>query len=163
MSDTSKPKGEEKLAQLKKLGDQVRTGGKGTVRRKKKIPRKAATTDDKKLQATLRRMGLNPIPGMIYLTLEIPIDPTRNTRLLHDSGIDEVTFYHQDGNVRIFKTPKVQAAVAANTFVVTGQSTEKSLADLIPELAKSAGIPDVGSVNFEEVATKTEEAPADSK
>eukprot|EP01125_Pyxidicula_operculata_P016930 TRINITY_DN587_c0_g1_i1.p1 TRINITY_DN587_c0_g1~~TRINITY_DN587_c0_g1_i1.p1 ORF type:complete len:141 (-),score=47.39 TRINITY_DN587_c0_g1_i1:280-702(-) len=140
MSDTSKPKGEEKLAQLKKLGDQVRTGGKGTVRRKKKIPRKAATTDDKKLQATLRRMGLNPIPG-----------------------IDEVTFYHQDGNVRIFKTPKVQAAVAANTFVVTGQSTEKSLADLIPELAKSAGIPDVGSVNFEEVATKTEEAPADSK
>ena len=33
---------------------QVRTGGKGTVRRKKKAVHKTATTDDKRLQVPLR-------------------------------------------------------------------------------------------------------------
>ena len=39
----------EKLA---KLQAQVRTGGKGTARRKKKVVHKTAATDDKKLQVS---------------------------------------------------------------------------------------------------------------
>ena len=35
---------------LQKLQAQVRLGGKGTPRRKKKVVHKTATTDDKKLQ-----------------------------------------------------------------------------------------------------------------
>jgi hypothetical protein len=41
----------EKLA---KMQAQVRTGGKGTARRKKKVVHKTAATDDKKLQVNLR-------------------------------------------------------------------------------------------------------------
>jgi len=36
----------------------VRTGGKGTVRRKKKAVHKTTTTDDKRLQNTLKRLGM---------------------------------------------------------------------------------------------------------
>jgi len=125
---------------LKRLQGQVRTGGKGTVRRKVKKQRKVATTDDKKLQATLKRIGVNAIPG-----------------------IEEVTFVSEDGSVRIFKNPKVQAAVTSNTFVVTGNSEVKSLKDILPNFAASQGgaddeVPDLASsgLNFEDVATSAE-------
>ena len=42
----------------------VRTGGKGTVRRKKKAVHKTTSTDDKRLQSTLKRLGVNTIPGI---------------------------------------------------------------------------------------------------
>jgi len=127
---------QEKLAQLKRNAQAVRTGGKGTVRRKKKVQRKAVTTDDKKLAASLKRLGCNSIPN-----------------------IEEVTFYTQNG-IRIFKNPKVQAAVQANTFVITGASELKefNINDLI-NATKSAGAGDdempelVDNLNFETVAT----------
>ena len=50
----------EKLA---RMADSVRTGGKGSVRRKKKAIHKTTTTDDKRLQNTLKRLGVNTIPG----------------------------------------------------------------------------------------------------
>ena len=43
---------------------QVRTGGKGSVRRKKKAVHKTAGTDDKRLQNTLKRLGINSIPAI---------------------------------------------------------------------------------------------------
>lgn len=43
---------------------QVRTGGKGTVRRKKKAVHKTISTDDKRLQSVLKRVGVNVIPGI---------------------------------------------------------------------------------------------------
>ena len=79
---------------LMKMANTVRTGGKGTVRRyvyltlfyfqfsirqclcplnlfvfyvifrKKKAVHKTNTTDDKKLQSTLKRVGVNSIPGI---------------------------------------------------------------------------------------------------
>lgn len=56
------------LEKLKKLrggaSDSVRTGGKGSVRRKKKAAHKAQATDDKRLQSTLKRLGVNAIPGI---------------------------------------------------------------------------------------------------
>ena len=44
-------------AKLEKLAAQVRTGGKGSMRRKKKAVHKVTGTDDKKLQSTLKRLG----------------------------------------------------------------------------------------------------------
>jgi nascent polypeptide-associated complex subunit beta len=68
---------------LQKLAAQVRTGGKGTPRRKKKAVHKTTTTDDKKLNSTLKRLGVNPIPG-----------------------IEEVNIFKEDGTVIHFNNPK---------------------------------------------------------
>ena len=45
-------------------GVQSKIGGKGTVRRKKKTVHKASQMDDKRLQSTLKRLGVNNIPGI---------------------------------------------------------------------------------------------------
>ncbi|CAK9177394.1 unnamed protein product, partial [Ilex paraguariensis] len=49
---------------LKKMAGAVRTGGKGSMRRKKKAIHKTTTTDDKRLQSTLKRIGVNAIPAI---------------------------------------------------------------------------------------------------
>ncbi|CAA7054518.1 unnamed protein product [Microthlaspi erraticum] len=49
---------------LMKMANTVRTGGKGTVRRKHKAVHKTNTTDDKRLQSTLKRIGVNSIPAI---------------------------------------------------------------------------------------------------
>ena len=59
-----------------------RTGGTGTVRRKHKAVRKSAAQDDKKLQAALKKLQVQPIPG-----------------------IEEVVFF-TDESVIFFKAPK---------------------------------------------------------
>lgn len=43
---------------------QGQIGGKGSVRRKKKTVHKAASMDDKRLQGTFKRLGLNTIPSI---------------------------------------------------------------------------------------------------
>ena len=43
---------------LQKLQAQVRLGGKGTQRRKKKVVHRTATTDDKKLQSSLKKLSV---------------------------------------------------------------------------------------------------------
>ncbi|KAI8463930.1 MAG: NAC domain-containing protein [Monoraphidium minutum] len=95
-------------AKLEKMAGAVRTGGKGTVRRKKKAVHKTAGTDDKRLQGTLKRLGVNTIPG-----------------------IEEVNIFQGDAVIN-FVNPKVQASIAANTYVVSGPSQTKSMADMIP-------------------------------
>ena len=42
---------------LKQLQANVRIGGKGTARRKKKVVHRTATTDDKKLQSSLKKLS----------------------------------------------------------------------------------------------------------
>ena len=49
---------------LKQLQSQVRIGGKGSARRKKKVVHRTATTDDKKLQSSLKKLSVNTIPGI---------------------------------------------------------------------------------------------------
>ncbi len=46
---------------LKQLQAQVRIGGKGTARRKKKVVHRTATTDDKKLQSSLKKLSVSGI------------------------------------------------------------------------------------------------------
>ncbi|GFQ86202.1 transcription factor BTF3 homolog 4, partial [Trichonephila clavata] len=87
---------------LSKLQAQVRIGGKGTARRKKKVVHRTATTDDKKLQGSLKKLAVNNIPG-----------------------IEEVNMIKEDGSVIHFNNPKVQASLAANTFAITGHAEPK--------------------------------------
>lgn len=100
---------------LQKMANSVRTGGKGSVRRKKKAVHKTTSTDDKRLQNTLKRLGVNTIPQ-----------------------IEEVNLFFEN-NVVHFTNPKVQASIAANTYVVSGPSQEKKLADLLPGIINQMG------------------------
>jgi len=86
------------------------------VRRKKKAVHKTTTTDDKRLQSTLKRLGVNNIPG-----------------------IEEVNLFKEDGNVIHFTSPKVQASIAANTYVVSGHAETKKLQDLLPGIINQLG------------------------
>ncbi|XP_020245429.1 nascent polypeptide-associated complex subunit beta-like [Asparagus officinalis] len=100
---------------LKKMASAVRTGGKGSVRRKKKAVHKTTTTDDKRLQSTLKRIGVNAIPA-----------------------IDEVNIFKDDFVIQ-FQNPKVQASIAANTWVVSGSPQTKRLQDVLPSILNQLG------------------------
>merc|ERR1711936_70447 len=106
----------EKLKQLQNSQQQVRIGGKGTARRKKKVVHRTATTDDKKLQSSLKKLSVNSIPG-----------------------IEEVNMIKDDGTVIHFNNPKVQASLAANTFAVTGHGENKQITDLLPGILNQLG------------------------
>ncbi|KDP35373.1 hypothetical protein JCGZ_10357 [Jatropha curcas] len=93
----------------------VRTGGKGSMRRKKKAVHKTTTTDDKRLQSTLKRLGVNAIPA-----------------------IEEVNIFKDDIVIQ-FQNPKVQASIAANTWVVSGTPQTKKLQDILPQVLGHLG------------------------
>ncbi|OEL32593.1 Basic transcription factor 3 [Dichanthelium oligosanthes] len=100
---------------LMKMAGAVRTGGKGTMRRKKKAVHKTATTDDKRLQSTLKRVGVNTIPA-----------------------IEEVNIFKDDLVIQ-FLNPKVQASIGANTWVVSGSPQTKKLQDVLPGIINQLG------------------------
>merc|ERR1712203_22839 len=104
---------QEKMGMLQA---QVRIGGKGTVRRKKKVVHRTATTDDKKLQSSLKKLNVNTIPG-----------------------IEECNMIRDDGTVINFNNPKVQASLAANTFAITGQAEVKPLTEMLPGILNQLG------------------------
>lgn len=101
---------------LRKLQAQVRIGGKGTPRRKKKVVHATAETDDKKLQSCLKKLNVNPIPG-----------------------IEEVNMFKDDGTVLHFNNPKTQAAGGANTFAITGRADEKQITEMLPGIFSQLG------------------------
>ncbi|GIX67890.1 transcription factor BTF3 homolog 4 [Caerostris extrusa] len=101
---------------LSKLQAQVRIGGKGTARRKKKVVHRTATTDDKKLQSSLKKLAVNNIPG-----------------------IEEVNMIKEDGSVIHFNNPKVQASLAANTFAITGHAENKQITEMLPGILNQLG------------------------
>ncbi|XP_065905868.1 transcription factor BTF3 homolog 4-like isoform X2 [Dysidea avara] len=104
-----------KLQKLQEKQGQVRIGGKGTARRKKKVVHKTAT-DDKKLQSTLKKLAVNSIPG-----------------------IEEVNMFKDDGNVLHFSNPKVQASLQANTFAISGNCEDKPMTEMLPGILTQLG------------------------
>ncbi|PIA29122.1 hypothetical protein AQUCO_06200012v1 [Aquilegia coerulea] len=96
------------VEKLKKMIGAVRTGGKGSIRRKKKAVHKSNTTDDKRLQTTLKRLSVNAIPA-----------------------IEEVNIFKDDTVIQ-FQNPKVQASIVANTWVVSGTPQTKKMQDVLP-------------------------------
>ncbi|KAG6897250.1 Nascent polypeptide-associated complex subunit beta [Termitomyces sp. T32_za158] len=106
-----------KLAKLQAAAAANRIGGKGTVRRK--VVRKtkpSAAQDDKKLQGALKKLNVQPIPG-----------------------VEEVNMFKEDGNVLHFTAPKVHAAVSANTFAIYGTGQVKELTELVPGILNQLG------------------------
>ena len=77
---------------------------------------KTTTTDDKRLQSTLKRLGVNSIPA-----------------------IEEVNLFTEGGEVIHFSQPKVQASIAANTYVVSGHAETKKLQELLPGIINQLG------------------------
>ncbi|KAI7729525.1 hypothetical protein M8C21_008982 [Ambrosia artemisiifolia] len=101
------------VEKLMKMAGAVRTGGKGSVRRKKKAVHKTTSTDDKRLQSTLKRLGVNQIPQ-----------------------IEEFNIFKDDNKVIQFLNPKVQASIPANTWVVSGSPQIKNAEDFLPDMAQ---------------------------
>merc|ERR1711915_22660 len=123
---------------LKKLQNEVRLGGKGTQRRKKKVVHKTATTDDKKLQSSLKKLSVNAIPG-----------------------IEEVNMIKDDGTVIHFNNPKVQASLAANTFAITGHAETKQLTEMLPGILNQLGAE--GLTNLRKMAERMPVTPMDTE
>eukprot|EP00928_Gymnodinium_smaydae_P003530 TRINITY_DN1125_c0_g3_i1.p2 TRINITY_DN1125_c0_g3~~TRINITY_DN1125_c0_g3_i1.p2 ORF type:complete len:157 (+),score=52.19 TRINITY_DN1125_c0_g3_i1:129-599(+) len=94
----------------------VRTGGAGSMRRTKVNRPSNRAADDKQLQAQFKRLGVNNIPG-----------------------IEEVNMFKEDGSVLHFSTPKVQANVQSNTYIITGNGENKSLEELLPGIINQLG------------------------
>merc|ERR1711918_290548 len=92
------------------------TGGKGSARRKTRKVHKATGQDDKRLQNTLKRIGMNAVPG-----------------------IEEVNMFTAGGEVIHFSNPKVQANIAANTYVIGGHAETKKLTDMLPGIITQLG------------------------
>lgn len=118
---------------LKQLQNQVRIGGKGSARRKKKVVHRTATADDKKLQTSLKKLNVNSIPG-----------------------IEEVNMIKEDGQVLHFNNPKVQASLAANTFAVTGHAENKQITEMLPGILNQLGAESLS--NLKKLATNVTSA-----
>merc|ERR1719444_511520 len=99
-------------------GASTSTGGKGSVRRKKKVAsRSAAAQSDAKLGTTLKKLNATNIPG-----------------------IEEVNLFKEDGKVIHFVNPKVQANIQANTYIISGPSETKPLQELLPGIVSQLGV-----------------------
>jgi nascent polypeptide-associated complex subunit beta len=84
----------QRRAQLQQIQKQVRTGGKGSVRRKVKAQRRpTGEVDEKKAIDVLRPLGLQQIPE-----------------------IESVEMYRDNGTYLLFKHPKLHGIVHANTY-----------------------------------------------
>ncbi|KAJ1730449.1 Nascent polypeptide-associated complex subunit beta [Coemansia biformis] len=103
----------EKLA---KLQSQVRTGGKGTPRRKVKKAAKPVAKEDPKIASTLKQLGVQPIPD-----------------------IETINMFMDGGKVLAFNAPRLSANVQANTFVVAGRPEEKSPEQALTEMISRMG------------------------
>lgn len=132
-----------------KFGNQTRTGGKGSMRRKKKVVHKTSSADDKKLRSSMKKLGSQPLPG-----------------------IEEANMFMENNNVMHFTNPEVQANIRDNLIVISGNGEVKGIQDLMPGIlpqlgpkdmqflkdflqqsAKEEDVPDlVGDQNFEDIA-----------
>lgn len=78
----------------------------------------ASQGDDRKLQAALKKLGVQPV-----------------------TGVEEVNMFKEDGNVLHFGAPKVSvhAALPANTLAVYGPGQTKELTELVPGILNQLG------------------------
>ncbi|OMJ94848.1 hypothetical protein SteCoe_1871 [Stentor coeruleus] len=119
MEDPEVIEARKKLAA--KFGDNLRIGGKGSMRKKNKVPHKNNQVDDKKVKGAIKKLGVQPLPG-----------------------IDEVNFFQDDNTVLHFDSPQVEGNIKDNFFVISGKNEVKSLRDLMPGI-----IPQLGAKNVE--------------
>src|SRR3989338_3435263 len=89
---------------IEERANQVRVGGKGTMRRPVKIAHKGTSEEDKKVTNTLKRLGVQPV-----------------------GEAEEAVFYKSDGQAMFFKNPKLQASMHGGVFVVQGNYETKDV------------------------------------
>jgi nascent polypeptide-associated complex subunit beta len=94
----------------------ARTGGAGTQRNKSKGGAARSGGEDKKLGTVLKKLGVQPL-----------------------NGVEEVNIFKNDGNVIRITTPKIQASVPSNTYAVSGDVSEKNLAEFLPGIMSQLG------------------------
>lgn len=135
-SESQKPKlqvDQKKLEELSILAKGVRTGGKGTVRRKfKEVRHNVGAVNDQKLQDQAKKMNFKTIPD-----------------------IEEVSFWMDDNTSTQFSKPKVQALMGSNAFIITGKAEKKSEADSVVSTLQNLG---ASPEQLRELAKKVSEA-----
>jgi len=133
-----------KADMLSKMASQVRTGGKGSVRRKRKVIHKSNAADDQRLQNSLQRLGLNTI-----------------------SAIEEANLFHEDGTITHFVNPQVMASQEANCIAISGKAEKKQMQDLLPGIINQLGMENLGRLAQQmakkEEEEKKEEAPKEEE
>merc|ERR1712136_394805 len=126
-------------AKLNRLSENVRIGGKGSMRRKKKVGTTTSSGfDEKKLNTTLKKLSVGPLQGTI----------------------EEACIFFDQGHVRHFINPKVQGSQTCNLLVLAGSSTEKSIDQVADRMFSRDAvsyrrysedeIPDVGRWQFDQ-------------
>jgi len=118
MEDQEVLEARAKLAQ--KFGGSTRTGGKGTMKRTKKVVHKTNTVDDKKLRSSMKKLGTQPLPA-----------------------IEEANMFMEDNTVMHFTNPEVQANIRDNFMVISGNGEVKSIKDLMPGILPQLGPKDM--------------------
>lgn len=97
---------EEKLAQLKKNAKLVRTGGKGAVRRVRKVTREdQGAAEDNKVVRQLKRFGCQPV-----------------------QEIEEAVFFLEDDKAKVFTNPRgivIAVDCKQNTLNITNSYTDQ--------------------------------------
>ena len=84
--------------------------GKGTAHRKKKVVLTNATENNKKLQFSLRKLGVN------------------------NTSFEEMNMFTNQGTVSHTNNLKVQVSLAANTFTIIGHTETKQLTEMLPRI-----------------------------
>eukprot|EP00958_Prasinococcus_capsulatus_P018084 scaffold2088_cov399-Prasinococcus_capsulatus_cf.AAC.52 len=129
------------------MAGSVRTGGKGSVRRKKKAVHKTTTTDDKKLQSTLKRLGVNTIPGIeevnifkddTVINFSMPKGMPANVPLFAPRTWGRLPYSENLMRTACVRHP-VQASIPANTYVISGPSQNKKLEEMLPGIWNQLG------------------------
>ena len=100
---------------LQKLAASVRTGGKGSMRRKKKVIVKSAGADEKKLDGALKKLQLTPLREVKKVTLVMTGD-----------------------SVLVFDKANVSANTSSNLYVLKGKGVTqaKDMSTASPDLAQ---------------------------
>ena len=96
-------------------GNAKGAAGDGNVRRKGKGNPKSLG-DDKKLGGVLKKLGLTDL-----------------------KGVEEVNIFKTDGDVIHITTPKIQASIPSNCFVISGESETKPMTELLPGILTQLG------------------------
>mmetsp|Transcript_17387 Transcript_17387/g.29383 ORF Transcript_17387/g.29383 Transcript_17387/m.29383 type:complete len:174 (-) Transcript_17387:183-704(-) len=91
------------------------TGGTGSVRRKNKGSAKSGA-DDKKLSGVLKKLALTDI-----------------------KGVEEVNIFKGDGSLIHITSPKIQASIPSNTYVIGGITQNKRVEELLPGILAQLG------------------------
>ncbi|KNZ56190.1 nascent polypeptide-associated complex subunit beta [Puccinia sorghi] len=115
---------------LKQLQAQTKVGSKGQPRRKVIKKPKGFTAaggpagDDKKLQAALKKLNVQPMIGM-----------------------EEVNMFKDEGSkILHFSNPKVHGAANVNTFAIHGNGQEKDLTELVPGILPQLGAESIANL-----------------